>query len=321
MRKRRDQVAAANLQRVQAEPVRRAIHQPFHRRGDDRARDAAIGRHRAGVGGDRPRPAPIGAERVRPRQFADRHQRLDPAGNRIDRVGADIAEAVGFQCQELAGGIERAAQSQPLVARMRRGGQVFGPVLDPGDAAREAPRRPDRDDVFRDQRGLLPEAAADIRRDDAKIGFRHSQDVGDAGAHHVRRLGRSAQGHTSGRRIECGDGAARFERHRRLPARLEGEFDNLMRRCKGRRDIAGFEAGVDHGVVRGYFVDQRRAGRERLVEIDDRGFRFDLYFDLLGEIFRRRGGVRDHCGDRLADMGHTRAGKDRLRDRDVFRPQ
>jgi hypothetical protein len=34
------------------------------------------------------------------------------------------------------------------------------------------PRRPDSDDIFRDQRHLLAEAATDLRRDDAEFGFR-----------------------------------------------------------------------------------------------------------------------------------------------------
>ena len=45
-------------------------------------------------------------------------------------------------------------------------------LLDPGDGAGETPRRPDRDDIFRDQRHLLAEAAANLRRDDAEFGFR-----------------------------------------------------------------------------------------------------------------------------------------------------
>ena len=61
------------------------------------------------------------------------------------------------------------AQPKALVARVKGGGQIFEPVLDPGDGAGEAPRHPDRDDIFRH---LLAEPAADFRRDHPKLGFR-----------------------------------------------------------------------------------------------------------------------------------------------------
>jgi hypothetical protein len=107
---------------------------------------------------------------------------------------------------------------EALIGRVKRGGQVIEPVLDPGDGAGETPRRPDRDDVFRYQRHLLTEAAADLRRDDAEFGFRNLQGVGNAGAQQMRHLRRRREGDAAGRRIESSDGAARLQRHRRLPA-------------------------------------------------------------------------------------------------------
>ena len=116
------QVAAPDCKHIQPEPGGCAIHQPLHRRGDDRPRHAAIGRHRAGVAGDAAGPGavlghPIGTGHVR-----QRHQRLNPAGGREIRIGADIALDIGVDREQAAVRIECAAQMNTLVARVKRRG-------------------------------------------------------------------------------------------------------------------------------------------------------------------------------------------------------
>ena len=66
-------------------------------------------------------------------------------------------------------------------------------------------------------------------------------------------------------------------------------------------------------------MDQRRAGRERLIQRHDRRLSFDLDRDLFGEVFGLSGGAGDHRGDRLADIGDALIGEDRLRNRDIIR--
>jgi hypothetical protein len=53
-------------------------------------------------------------------------------------------------------------------------------------------------------------------------------------------------------------------------------------------------------------------------ERHDRHLRGDLDCDLFGEIFGLSGGICDHRGDRLADIGDAFTGEDRLRDRDII---
>ncbi len=65
-------------------------------------------------------------------------------------------------------------------------------------------------------------------------------------------------------------------------------------------------------------MDQRRAGRQRLVERHDRRLGGDLDRDLFGEIFGLGSGVGDHRGDRLADVGDALMGEDWLRNRDII---
>src|SRR6516165_7623313 len=206
-----------------------------------------------------------------------------------------------------------------LIARVKRGGQVFEPVLDPGDSAGEMPRRPDRDDIFRDQWHLLAEAAADLRRDDAQFGFRDPQSVGNASAQQVRHLGRRRKSYAPGRRVEGGNATARFHRHRGLPTRGERKFDHLLCSREGGSDPGGFEARVDQGVPRGHVMHQRRVGCQRLVECHDGGLSVYLDSDLFGEILGLSGRVGYHRGDRLANMVDTLMGEDRLRYRDIIR--
>jgi len=135
----------------------------------------------------------------------------------------------------------------------------------------------------------------------------------------MRHLRRRREGDTASRRIESGDGTARLQRHRRLPARREREFDHLLRRCEGRGDVRGFEARVDQRVLCCHVMDQWRAGCQRLVERHDRRLGGDLDRDLFREIFGLSGGIGDHCGDRLSDIGDAIIGENRLRQRDKIR--
>ena len=82
-----DQIAAADFDRIDAEPGGRLVHQPFEREGDHRARDTAIRRHRAGVRDDAARHAIVGAEpdrdpAVRPSPSAARRRRSSENRNR-----------------------------------------------------------------------------------------------------------------------------------------------------------------------------------------------------------------------------------------------
>ena len=92
-----------------------------------------------------------------------------------------------------------------------------------------------------------------------------------------------------------------------------------MRRCEAGGYVGGFEARFDQRVLRGQVVNQRCAGRQRLVERHDRRLSGDLDRDLFGEVFGLSGGVADHRSDRLADIGHALMREDRLRYRDIIR--
>ena len=289
------------------------VHQPLHRQRDRRPRHAAIGRHRAGVGGDAARADLVLADVVGAGELGHRHQRLDPAGDRIAGIGPDIAADIGLDGEQPAVGVEGAADDVALVAAVERGREVLAPVLDPGQRAAELPRRPDEEDVFRDQRHLLAEAAADIRRDDAKVALGHAEAIGDAGAEHVRHLGRAGQRHPAGAPVEGGEAAARLERHGVLPARADVDLDH--RRGVGDRfgEALGLDLALDQDIAGG--VGHGRAGApgasaaSRSTTASSGSMSTKTCSAMSSASSRRR---RDHGRDRLAGEGDGVPGEDRL---------
>jgi hypothetical protein len=97
VRKRPDQVAAADCDRIDRKRGGGLVHQPLHGKGDHRSRHAAIGRHRAGVGGDAAGAAGIFAHVIRAGQLGHGHQRLDAAGGGVAGIGTDIGDDIGFE--------------------------------------------------------------------------------------------------------------------------------------------------------------------------------------------------------------------------------
>jgi len=127
-----DEIPPADFVVTEIEGRRRLVHQPLDRQCDDRPRHAAIGRHGAGISGDGARRAGIGAHIIGSGQLGHGHERLDPAGGRKARIGADIGGEVGRQRDQSAKLVERAFERQMLVAAVIGGDQIFPPVFVPG---------------------------------------------------------------------------------------------------------------------------------------------------------------------------------------------
>ena len=195
-----DQIAPADIDRIDGKGARGLVHQPLERECDHRPRHAAIGRHGAGIGDDAAREALILLNVVGARHFGHRHQRLDPAGGRKAGIGADIGDNVGLQREQLGVLVERAFERDVLIARMKAGDQILAPIFGPGHRAFEFARQPDQHDVFAGERHLLPEAAADVGRDHAQVGFRETEHVADCRARQMRHLRGAGEGDTPGRR-------------------------------------------------------------------------------------------------------------------------
>ena len=199
--------------------------------------DTAIGRHRAGVRDDAARNAVVGSNLIGARQLGHRHQRLDAAGRWKTGIGADIGDDVRRQRGEPGVLVERAFERDDLIAAVKSGHQIFPPVFGPGHRAAQLPRQPHQDHVFRRQRHLLAEPAADVGRNHAQIGFRHAEHIGDCGPRQMRHLRGAGQRDAARRRVVGGMPGLRLQRRGVLPARQRLEFDPRMRRRQRRIEI------------------------------------------------------------------------------------
>jgi hypothetical protein len=148
------------------------------------------------------------------------------------------------------------------------------------------------DHIARVHRHLVAEAAADVAADDADLALGNARQHRDDGAHDVRRLRREVHRELPGRLVERRHAAAGFQRAR-VHARVE---DLLAHRHRGvgehgvgaglvaglpREDVVGVRAlAVAHLVLAGdVLADHRRAGRHRLLRVDDGGQLLVVHLD------------------------------------------
>ena len=127
-----DEIAVANLGRLEPELGSGFVHQPLDGERDYRARDPAVGRRRTGMREHSARPTPIGADRVGAGQLGHRHQGLHRTGRGKARIGAEIGDDVRSERQQFAARIEVALKTDHLVAAMEGSDEVFATILRPG---------------------------------------------------------------------------------------------------------------------------------------------------------------------------------------------
>jgi hypothetical protein len=127
--------------------------------------DAAIRPGRRLRGRDRLHTAAIILDAIRPGQEAHDLHRLKRGSPRVDRIRTDVADRLGAQRQHAALSVETELGIDDLVEAVAGGAQVLHTVAGPFDRAAELARRRANEDLFRVERALATEAAADIGRD------------------------------------------------------------------------------------------------------------------------------------------------------------
>ena len=175
----RDQVAAAQFGRVDAEPVGRQIDQPL----DDEDRlgpaGAAIGRGRHGVGDGAAAAEMDGRDRVDVGHQAD--ALLQWPERR--RMPAEIAEVRAADGEETPLGVERQLGRDGQIAALpvaeKRVAALAGPFDRPPDEA----RRPGKQRIFRVEQIARAEIAAHVAADAAHPLGRHAEDLREVGPH------------------------------------------------------------------------------------------------------------------------------------------
>ena len=305
----RHQVAAAQLDGIEAELPGGHVDQPLGDEGGNRPPDPAIGTHRRLVGRDGPHPAAIDRDAIGAGQKAHDLNRLQRGGPGIDRIGPDIADRLGLERQDAAIGVEPELGLDDLVETVTGRRDVFEPRSGPAHRAAEMARQHGAEDFLRVQRRLAAEPAADLRGDDADARPRHVQQVRKEVADDPRHLRRSRQRDRTPPAVPLGEIGARFHRRRRLAVKPEPAADPYRRFRHRRRSIAAGEFADGQHIRAGLVVQQRRVLRGGGLGVDKRGKRLEVDLDPLGRILGEGAALRQNRGDRLADIADLAAGE------------
>jgi hypothetical protein len=187
-----DEVAEANLRRIQAEPARRPIHEALDHEDRRRSSHAAIRAERRLVRRNPSRAATIGRHAVRARQEADGLHGLDGGGPRVDRVAADVRGDLGPEPDDSAVLVQAELGVDDFVPRVRGRQEILAAIADPFHRTPEPPGHDAGGDLLGIERGLGAEAAAHVGRDHADEVFGNVEQIGQDVADEAGALGRRA---------------------------------------------------------------------------------------------------------------------------------
>ena len=264
-----DQIAAANLDRIEPGSSCRHIHQPLGHRERNRMTDGAILAHLHLVLKHHLQIGAIILEAIGSADQPEHLIALDHAGARIGRERPDGRDVIDIHGNDGAFTVERHARAHAMIAGMNVGDKRFDAVGDILHRAAEQHAEADRRHVLMIDVQLHTERAADIRRDDADVGFGNAEVPRVDVLKLIRRLRRvmRRQPHLVG--IEIGDDGARLHRHCRMPAKMKLFLDDMRGAGKDSVDIAGVDLAVEADIVAQLRRNHRRAGRACRIDIDD----------------------------------------------------
>ena len=315
-RRRRDQVAAPQLQRVDPELARGDVDDAFDRVRGLGPPGAAIRTGRRGVGvharglhvnRGRRVHARDAADVVRPRARAARCE-----------IRADVERDGDAKPEELAVRVERQLRRRDVVAAVLVGDEPLAAIRRPLHRTAEPLRGPEHQHVLGIRAALHPEASADLRGHHAQVALRDAEDLlGQERAQSVRMLDASMKRVAPGPTVVLANGAARLDRRGSDAADDVVELHHVRGALESARDFV-FLARLPHerDVVR-YFVPHRRgAGASRVYR--SRHGRKRLVIDAdqvqsVGRLLRRFGDNERHG---IADVAHAAAGQRGTRGRE-----
>ncbi len=300
----RHEISPAQLGRIDLQLARRDVHHALEREIELRPAIAAIEADRRLVGDN---------QLVLHRDVLHRIAAVAGRMHAIDRgrlgrpqIGTHVGDVAKFQADQLAVILERGRDRAGAVARRRCSSQMLGAILDPLDGiSQRAAHRGKQHDIG-EHRLLDAEAAAAVgRRDEAQPIAGNLQRAGHQGLQHERALEVGPHGEAIGRLLELGDDAEGFHRRRGVARIGVGELDHAIGLREGAVGIAVAEAAAVDGVRPGLVVQQRRAVGGRVRDAGRRGQRLVVDLDQLAGVLGDVARVRDHHGDRLADVAHA----------------
>ena len=210
-----------------------------------------------------------------------------------------------------------------LATLVRRSDEVLPPILGELHRPAERPRGHRNQHLLRPRvHDLHPETAADIRRDHLHLAEIQAELGGHRSPHPGRGLGGRPDAQPARVGIPAGQHSPALQRRGRRPFDREIQPQPVRRGGDRRRGVADLLHQVGRHVSR-YVVVHQALGRPGRRHADHRGQRLIGHRDPLHRVLGQVAILRDHQGDRLADVVHlvpgqyvlgTSMGQRRMRD-------
>ncbi len=257
---RGDQVGAAQREGVAVQRARGGLDQALGEVVGFGLAGAAVGVDRHGVGQHAAHVHAHGGNVVRAAHRGGRRVG-GGAGTEAGDIGAEIGGGGDIEGEEPALGIERQAGAGDVVASLRRGDEILGPLGDPLDRALQAAGGPEQQDVFRIDGILHAETTADVGGADAELLGGKVEESGQGIAQAVHGGAADDQVQTTG--LRHGDGAAGLDRDDDQAGVHEIQRDRVRARGEGgvhRGAVAFLEPEGE--VARGFVPQLRGVGGE-----------------------------------------------------------
>ena len=312
-RRRRQQVGAANGERIESEIARHLVEQALecetHIDGAVAAERAAwrrVGQH------------PL-AEIFHVAEVVDRVQHragIEDGDDAVAGMRAAALDAFAFDAADAA--VLFHADLEPDVGfrPAAMGDEGLLAVDHEAHAAAGLARQQRRDQFDIERLGAAAEAAADMRLDHADARHVHVEDLRQHQVHVIRHLRRSMHGDAVAHRVVVGD--RRVHLHLVLAdlGAIIGALAHQVGAGKGGRDVAQLEQHVALDIVRAIIVDGDSARRQRFGGGVVGGQLAHFQLDPPQRLFRRRIVDRSDRGDRLAAIADAVARQGMLGARD-----
>ncbi len=290
-----EEVAPAQLHRVDPEPAGGGVDEPLERVGRLRAPGAAVGGGRGRVRHDGPDPHVQRRDPVRPGHVPGRQLGDERPGV---RVGADVGQDLRLEREEPALAVEAEPEPRALAPAVRARAERLAAVLDPAHGPPEVERcRGDRE-VLGVGLALRAERTAD--EGDAHLHrlLRERERGGEVGAQAMGRLVGAKDAKPALDRL--GEDRPRLERGRGDPLVVDGQLDDEG--AAGEHRLAGL-AELSLGDEVGDALEQRRGGRvEGRCRVDHGLERLEVDLDQRGGVLGEVAVVGDDEGDGVADV-------------------
>ena len=299
-----DEVAPAQLQRVEAELRRQRVHRPLDGVRGLRPAGAAVG-----VGRGHRREHGRAREVVRRRQVVDagvqeRSEERDARRHELE-VGPHVADQAHPQPGELAVGVGGELDVLDLAAAVDRRLGVLRPGLVPAHGQLVPAGQREAEQLLGVHVELAAEPAADGRRHDPYLVLGQAERDGRHQLEDVGHLRRRVERDVAAEGLGDGDDGARFHRHRQQPLLHVALADGVDGGLEGLVDGAVLALDLERPRVARVgaevLVDDRGVG-ERILQVDHRRQRLVFDFDGLDRVAGGRLAGGDNGDDAVTDV-------------------